>query len=147
MRFVLGTEVAPMSVGRKGVWRIDHPGAKRDVVGFVYFDGEVLFVQSAEGADAVEIAGARIGSDWTPVEKACDVEFGGIVVRFEPPAVPEAEEHTNFYVPPVPAPPAKRAPVPAPKPDFGLDAAPDSESTRIRPLDTNSGPSAALGNG
>jgi hypothetical protein len=44
---VRGKELAPISIGRKGMWTVDSARVL-EVHAFVYFDGEQLFMQSAD---------------------------------------------------------------------------------------------------
>ena len=70
-----GSELAPISVGRRGMWRIE--GAKvLDVHAFIYFDGQSLFVQSADAGQAALAEGTPVGSQWTELRAPCRIDLG-----------------------------------------------------------------------
>ena len=52
----MGHELQPISVGKKGMWRIESPKVL-DVHAFVYFDGNALFLQSADENAAAAVDG------------------------------------------------------------------------------------------
>ena len=58
-----GQVVQPMSMGRVGMWPIEAPGVL-DVHAYVYFDGNALFIQSADAANPVKGNGQAIGTTW-----------------------------------------------------------------------------------
>lgn len=77
----LGRELQPISLGKKGMWRVD--GARvMDVHAFVYFDGASLFLQSADESDAAVVDGYRIGKAWTELHAPCTIEVGGARLSF-----------------------------------------------------------------
>src|SRR5688572_26889642 len=77
----LGQELQPISVGKKGMWRLESPRVL-DVHAFVYFDGNALFLQSADDATAAMVDGYRIGKAWTELHAPCSIELGGARLRF-----------------------------------------------------------------
>lgn len=77
----LGQELQPISVGKKGMWRVE--GAKvLDVHAFVYFDGTSLFLQSADEQNAALVDGYRVGKAWTELHAPCRIEVGAARLRF-----------------------------------------------------------------
>ena len=69
----MGQELQPISVGKKGMWRIESPRVL-DVHAFVYFDGTSLFLQSADESQAASVDGYRVGKAWTEPLPSCVVE-------------------------------------------------------------------------
>ena len=61
----MGQELQPISVGKKGMWRIESPRVL-DVHAFVYFDGSSLFLQSADESNAASVDGFRVGGGQVP---------------------------------------------------------------------------------
>ncbi len=76
-----GNELQPISVGKKGMWRIESPRVL-DVHAFVYFDGSSLFVQSADETNAASVEGVRVGKAWTELHAPCTIEVGMARLRF-----------------------------------------------------------------
>ena len=77
----LGSELAPISVGRRGMWRIE--GAKiLDVHAFVYFDGKALFLQSADGSQPALAEGQSVSSQWTELRAPCRIEIGSARLHY-----------------------------------------------------------------
>jgi hypothetical protein len=110
-----------MSVGQRGALRIADPGVA-DVVGYLFFDGGQLHVQSHDGANPVRANGRPVPTTWTPFPAPATVAFGPIELRFEEVGANDATE------PRVPQPAAARPFVP------GAFASPvDDESTRFAP--------------
>lgn len=70
-----GMTLNPMSVGMMGDLRLEADGVL-DVHGFIYFDGENLFVQSSDGHHQIRVNGKPIGNDWTPVSPPCTLALG-----------------------------------------------------------------------
>ncbi|MCW5832215.1 MAG: hypothetical protein KIS78_07190 [Labilithrix sp.] len=158
----LGQELQPISVGKKGMWRIESARVL-DVHAFVYFDGTSLFLQSADESSAASVDGYRVGKAWTELHAPCKIEIGAARLRFRSliaPADDQAptEMHGRPPVqasqpgggpPPLPR-PAAGAPPPVPpsaepitfpkaerpfKPGEFSNATPQDESTRIAPLE------------
>jgi hypothetical protein len=77
----MGQELQPISVGKKGMWRIESPRVL-DVHAFVYFDGNSLFVQSADEANGANVDGFRIGKAWTELRAPCTIEVGLARLRY-----------------------------------------------------------------
>src|ERR1043165_1036905 len=77
----LGQELQPISVGKKGMWRIESPRVL-DVHAFVYFDGNALFLQSADEANSASVDGYKIGKAWTELHAPCKIELGSAKLRF-----------------------------------------------------------------
>lgn len=161
----LGQELQPISVGKKGMWRIESPRVL-DVHAFVYFDGNSLFLQSADDQAAATVDGFRVGKAWTELHAPCKIEIGQARLRFRS-LLPNADGNATAAAPrpPVQAPPpaasrpapAQSAPAPVPsrpahdrpfRPGEFISA--DDESTRIAPLEATSatrggGPRPAAG--
>ncbi len=70
-----GEVVSPTSVGRSGMWPLDAPGVL-DVHAYVYFDGRVLFMQSADPGNPAKGNGQAIGPQWQQLEIPCTIELG-----------------------------------------------------------------------
>jgi hypothetical protein len=103
----LGHELQPISVGKKGMWRIESARVL-DVHAFVYFDGTSLFLQSADEQNAASVDGFRVGKAWTELHAPCKIEVGMARLRYRS-LIADADQP-----PPPPAPMA--AP---PPPDYG----------------------------
>lgn len=101
----LGQELQPISVGKKGMWRVE--GARvLDVHAFVYFDGNALFLQSADEESAALVDGYRVGKAWTELHAPCRIEVGAARLRFRSLIGDPAQAATVAQVgPPVKAPP------------------------------------------
>jgi hypothetical protein len=136
----LGLELSPISVGRKGMWRIESARVL-DVHAFVYFDGGALFLQSADERTPVVVEGHAVGQEWTEVRAPCRIEIGQARLRFRS-LFPEHDEGEHAathsrdragHAPPVDG---VHGALPArPERPFrpGEFAAPQGESTRIAP--------------
>src|SRR5690242_20239310 len=77
----LGQELAPISVGKKGMWRIESAHVL-DVHAFVYFDGKALFLQSADDSSVTSVDGYLVGKTWTELHAPCTIEVGAARLRF-----------------------------------------------------------------
>ena len=77
----LGQEVQPISLGRKGMWKLESTGIL-DVHAFMYFDGKGLFLQSADEAAAALVDGFRVGKTWTELKPPCKIDIGSARLRF-----------------------------------------------------------------
>ena len=77
----MGHELQPISVGKKGMWRIESPRVL-DVHAFVYFDGTSLFLQSADDQNAASVDGFRVGKAWTELHAPCTIEVGMARLRY-----------------------------------------------------------------
>jgi len=77
----MGHELQPISVGKKGMWRIESPRVL-DVHAFVYFDGTSLFLQSADEQNAASVDGYRVGKAWTELHAPCKIEVGTARLRY-----------------------------------------------------------------
>jgi hypothetical protein len=162
----LGQELQPISIGKKGMWRVD--GARvMDVHAFVYFDGASLFLQSADESAAAVVDGYRIGKAWTELHAPCKIDVGGARLRYRsllpnaegqatqaaarPPVAAAPSGAANVSQPPRPAagaPPPQAAgaqPMSFPKPERPFKpgefshGGQEDESTRFAPLDATSG--------
>lgn len=138
--FAAGTEVAPFSVGSAGMWRVTGEGIA-DVHGFLYFDGESLFVQSAGTRFVVSVDGRRVGTEWSPVRAPCRIQMGGVVLRYQDAADDEGETIASAH-PPVQR-PSRSAPVvtsPSARPFKPGEFASVSEdgATRVQDISTGS---------
>jgi hypothetical protein len=106
----LGSELQPISIGKKGMWRIES-GRVLDVHAFVYFDGASLFLQSADESQAASVDGYRVGKAWTELHAPCKIEIGAARLRFR--SLADAPEE------PKPEPPRPAAGMPATEPEPG----------------------------
>ena len=77
----MGHELQPISVGKKGMWRIESPRVL-DVHAFVYFDGTSLFLQSSDEQNAASVDGYRVGKAWTELHAPCTIEVGNARLRY-----------------------------------------------------------------
>lgn len=99
----LGQELQPISVGKKGMWRIESPRVM-DVHAFVYFDGNSLFLQSADEASAATVDGYKIGKAWTELHAPCKIEIGTAKLRFRS-LLPDGESAQTVVRPNAPVKP------------------------------------------
>ncbi len=144
-----GVELAPLSVGTGGAWQVSAAGV-RLVHLYVYFDGQTLFLQSAEAEDPPKMDGRPVPAAWTSVPGRCVITFGQAQLVFRPAegaaddgdedertvAMPleQAAPQRPMQAPPAAPPPGARPPTARPfKP--GAFAAPVDESTRLQPLE------------
>jgi hypothetical protein len=77
----LGEERAPFGVGTEGSWRVRAQG----VLGthaYLYFDGEALFVQSADDRNPAKVDGRSVGATWTSLTPPCTLSLGGARLYF-----------------------------------------------------------------
>jgi hypothetical protein len=100
LRLPRGADLQPTSVGARGDFRVDADGVL-DVHAFVYFDGETLFVQSADVATPVRVNGRPASSEWSRVEPPSTLAFGDARVVFCP-----ASQASAVSAPAAPARPA-----------------------------------------
>ncbi|MCA9587809.1 MAG: hypothetical protein KC657_20945 [Myxococcales bacterium] len=151
----MGQELQPISVGKKGMWRIESPKVL-DVHAFVYFDGSALFLQSADESSAAVVDGALVGKAWTELHAPCSIDIGAARLRFRSliaQAQPAPPPPAPMQPAPMPPPPIHQqhavgapAPPPAP-PSRGRNERPfapgafssgaEDESTRVAPLETS----------
>lgn len=121
----MGHELQPISVGKKGMWRIESPKVL-DVHAFVYFDGNALFLQSADENAAASVDGYRVGKAWTELHAPCKIEIGGARLRFRSLIADADNQPTMGLAQPPVAPPGVNPPMPAPgqppPPGMGLGA-------------------------
>jgi hypothetical protein len=104
----LGQELQPISVGKKGMWRVE--GARvLDVHAFVYFDGNALFLQSADEASAALVDGYRVGKAWTELHAPCRIEVGAARLRFRS-LIGDSDAAANAATIAASAPPVKAPP-------------------------------------
>jgi hypothetical protein len=75
------TVLSPMSIGRRAMWRVEADDVL-DVHAYVYYDGRVLFVQSADEELPVYVNGRAIGCSWTNVAIPCEIAMGRARLRF-----------------------------------------------------------------
>jgi hypothetical protein len=118
----MGSELQPISVGKKGMWRIESAKVL-DVHAFVYFDGASLFLQSADESQAASVDGYRVGKAWTELHAPCKIEIGAARLRFR--SLSDAPSE---------------APAPAPSPARPTAVAPPKElaetNTKIGPVES-----------
>jgi len=140
---VRGKELAPISIGRKGMWTVDSARVL-DVHAFVYFDGEQLFMQSADQTTPLKADGRPVPSTWTPLSAPCRLELGSATLVFR--SMLEGAEALAPLPPPpgpddVPRPkPARRSLAPAPTvttsvpPQHDYDDGGDTPAISARPF-------------
>ena len=163
-----GVELAPLSVGSGGAWQVTASGV-RTVHLYVYFDGQTLFLQSADPSDPPRMDNTPVPSAWTAVASACSITFGQARLVFRPAEV-EGEDDTadedertvaqaipdNFLdaetLPkPIPAVPTPVPPAPRVQSTVQIPPRPfqpgafahrvDDESTRLQPIEDSGPPS------
>ena len=101
----MGHELQPISVGKKGMWRIESPRVL-DVHAFVYFDGTSLFLQSADEQNAASVDGYRVGKAWTELHAPCKIEIGNARLRYRS-LLADADNQPTMMAP---APPVQAGP-------------------------------------
>src|SRR5678815_263396 len=68
MQFQQGHEVGPLALGRQGTWRISALGVL-DVHGYLYFNGQQLFLQSTDRRSPITFKGTPVKlGEWTGVK-------------------------------------------------------------------------------
>jgi hypothetical protein len=156
-----GLELAPLSVGTGGAWQVSAAGVQV-VHLYLYFDGQTLFLQSADPNDPPMVDGAPVPAEWTPAPARCTITFGQARLVSRPAGqseeneAPSQEEPTiaepfpeNFRAglsPPTVTSPVQNRPAPAAARPFKPGAfvsAVDDESTRLQPVgrdDSDNGP-------
>ncbi|CAN5923763.1 hypothetical protein BH11MYX4_BH11MYX4_10160 [soil metagenome] len=100
----MGHELQPISVGKKGMWRLESPRVL-DVHAFVYFDGSSLFLQSADESNAASVDGFRVGKAWTELHAPCKIEIGQARLRFRSLLADDNQATEMALSPPVQTPP------------------------------------------
>jgi hypothetical protein len=128
--FAKGAVLNPMSVGRRGMWRIDAEDVL-DVHAYVYYDGRILFLQSADEEAPLVVGGRAIPRGWTATAIPCEVAMGRarLHVRAQ---YTELESLSDQQTVAAHKPPVER---PFPPGAFSARRSRDSESTRQHPLD------------
>ena len=101
----MGHELQPISVGKKGMWRIESPRVL-DVHAFVYFDGTSLFLQSADDQNAASVDGFRVGKAWTELHAPCKIDIGNARLRYRS-LLADADNQPTMMAP---APPVQAGP-------------------------------------
>ncbi|HVH42215.1 MAG TPA: hypothetical protein VM925_07715 [Labilithrix sp.] len=153
----LDRTIEPLSLGRKGMWRIESAGVL-DVHAFVYFDGEALFLQSADVTTPARVDGHEVGNAWAELRAPCVIELGDARLRFRSLLADSDDASTEAVVRPPVAPPTARTeplvaryatPMTFPKADRAFQPDEDSalsrgfDSTRIGPVETMAARSSA----
>ena len=134
-----GQELQPISVGEKGMWRIEAPGVL-DVHAFVYFDGNALFLQSADQGNPAKGNGQAIGATWQQIEIPCTIELGRarLVYRTLDEMEDGDEDKTVAQAIQLPVGPGRVPPAPQFTPGAGTfsnrNKGPDSDATRLQPV-------------
>lgn len=103
----LGQELQPLSVGKKGMWKLESP-RMLDVHAFFYFDGNELFAQSADETIAALVDGKKIGKAWTQLNAPCNIDVAGTRLRYRSLADNAGDDKpTSMLQRPPMAPPAR----------------------------------------
>jgi hypothetical protein len=135
-----GQVLSPMSVGRRGMWRIEGGGVL-DVHGYVYFDGKRFFLQSVDERQPIVAHGQPIGRAWTSVSPPCKIEMGSARLHFRATYTEEPDlDDQETAIVDRPKPPMDRPFEPG-----AFAHRPESESTRVQPLDPPTAPGSAWG--
>ncbi|HEY1692552.1 MAG TPA: hypothetical protein VGG39_10345 [Polyangiaceae bacterium] len=116
LRFEAGKRVEPITVGTAGQWALVGPGV-RDVHAYVAFDGQRLFVQSANPFYAIRVNDVAVTTGWLPVSPPARIAMGGVGLVFA------QLESPGFAAPAIP-------PLPPPR---------DQEQTRYSPVEVPPG--------
>ncbi len=148
-----GVELAPLSVGTGGAWQITAPGV-RQVHLYLYFDGEVLYVQSASAEDPPRVNDQLAPDTWTALSGECNIAFGQARLVFRPADLSTEEDPTvaddlpaNLReellraeeMPTPPPPPRRPGSMPArPFKPGAFARRVDDESTRLQPFEDRS---------
>jgi len=74
-----GEPLEPLSLGRNAFWQILADGVS-SVQAFIYFDGDAVFVASADLENPAVAAGAIVGADWTEIFAPCEIRLGHAVL-------------------------------------------------------------------
>ena len=122
-------------IGLEGEWRVRGPGINA-VDAYLYWDGETLFVSSAEGS-RVTVRGEVVPTEWQPIEVPSNVRFAAVKLavrkagrRSKTKAAAEKKKSAPKaeLEPPAKHRAAQRAPV-----DDGMpEELPDDEKTRVK---------------
>jgi hypothetical protein len=135
-----GQVVQPMSIGRVGMWPVEAPGVL-DIHAYVYFDGNALFIQSADAGNPAKGNGQAIGTTWQQIEIPCTIELGRarLVYRTLDEMEDSDEDKTVAQAIQLPVGPSRGAPqAPAFTPNAGAfsnrNKGPDSDATRLQPV-------------
>ena len=136
-----GQVLSPMSVGRRGMWRIEGNGVL-DVHGYVYFDGKRFFLQTVDERSPVIAHGQPIGRAWTSVSPPCKIEMGSARLHFRATYTesPDLDDQETAIVDR----PQVRVERPFKPGEFSHR--PESESTRVQPLEGSAPASVRGGN-
>ena len=159
-----GVELAPLSVGTGGAWQVSTSGVKT-VHAYLYFDGQTLFLQSADDKSPATMNGRAVPGSWTAAAAPCTITLAQAQLVFRSTSASTSnddEERTvaemlpdprTKAVPvrpePVAAKPTPAAPAKVARPfrPGAFANAPDDESTRFAPVgvedlsgDSGSGP-------
>jgi hypothetical protein len=140
----LGVEVAPLSIGTGGAWKISASGV-RTVHAYLYFDGEVLFLQSADASSPVTVDGRPMPTEWTPVDAPCTITLAQAQLVFRSASSVDVADEEPTFAEPIPDPLERNPPPPPPPRPFKRGAfanAGDDESTRLQPVDMDERPPA-----
>ncbi len=130
-----GEVIGPLSVGTEGMWRVTAAGVLEEH-GYVYFNGQDLFVQSADASSPLLVNGAPAPLDWSPVSPPCEIKMGGVTLGYA-----LSERPLSIPAPPPRPPPPRAAPAPdldfGPSPRRGAPRQPEQEDeeTRLQPIE------------
>jgi hypothetical protein len=130
-----GQVLSPMSVGKRGMWRIEGSGVL-DVHGYVYFDGKRFFLQSVDERSPVVAHGQPIGRAWTSVSPPCRIELGSARLHFRATYTeePDLDDQETAIVD------RPKIKVDRPFAPGAFARRPESESTRVQPLEPTTAP-------
>jgi serine/threonine-protein kinase len=128
LRLVPGTVMNPLTVGRRGMWRVEASDVL-DLHVHLYFDGRSLFVQSAKESWPAIVEGSEMPCRWVAVSAPCRITIGGATLHFRVLGESHVEDHTEATVV------ASRSPaenlLPPPAPTGRAPAAGDNEPTAV----------------
>jgi hypothetical protein len=88
-----GVELPPVGIGSGGSWRVMADGIL-NVHAYLYFDGQALFVQSADDQNPALVDGRAVGRDWTPVNMPCTISLASARLVFREADVPATTDET-----------------------------------------------------
>lgn len=140
-----GQVVQPMSIGRNGMWPVEAPGVL-DVHAYVYFDGNALFIQSADPANPAKGNGQAIATTWQQIEIPCTIEMGRarLVYRTLDEMEDGDEDKTVAQAIQIPVGPRSAPQPPQFTPNAGAfsnrNKGPDSDATRLQPMNREPDP-------
>jgi hypothetical protein len=99
--FMEGVRLGPVSIGRAGAFRLEHPSVL-PVHGYMSFDGNVVYICSNDHRYPILVNGKPVRAGcWTPLPAHCVIQIGAVVARLH--------RHSMISVTPTTAPSTRPA--------------------------------------